>query len=191
MDAEILATERAHHRRLRRIHRTAMGVLFAVALAALIWVAFDSSMRNGIIITVSIVVIVAAIFIIDARTRITRPGSLVTSGPWSFGQVYTSMPDQRRIWNSMGKVITANSMKFSRVGDTTGLCERPGTILSRKGTHLIDVQKSADHPGWFVVTVFSAPDLSTTLTDFGRGATINHDLLTAVPNHVRPDEVAS
>ncbi len=187
MDSEILASERAHHRRFRIIWQSLAGVLVFGALIGLIFAAFATNQRSGWIVTIGLVAIIGFVIAFERMMSRRTEADLVTGGPWSWGQVYSGH-QQREIWNSMGKVLVGQSMSFDRVSKTTALAQRPGTFLYRKGVHLIDVQPSNDHPGWFVITVFCQPDLATTVTDFGRGAGINQALLEAVPGHRRPDD---
>jgi hypothetical protein len=105
----------------------------------------------------------------------------------SWGQVYSGA-QSREIWNSMGGVILR-----ARPGDhpdhpQTAMLERKGSFLYRKGIHLLDVRESVDHLGWLVVTVQSAPDLPTSITDFGRGHGINSELLGSVAGIPQPDD---
>ncbi|GAA2180742.1 hypothetical protein GCM10009785_12870 [Brooklawnia cerclae] len=187
MDSEILASEQRHHRRFRRIYRSALFVILAAAVFGLVVAGFKIGARTGWIVTVGLVVI--ALVLVGMHFWLGRrdEDALASSGPWSFGQVYSGH-QQRAIWNAMGQVLTGQRMSVTRVTSTTALCERPGSFLYRKGVHLVDVRESADHPGWFVVTVFASPDLPTTITDFGRGAGINHALLAAVPGHRKPGD---
>ncbi len=189
MDSEILASERAHHRRFRLIYRIVVGVVLGSAAVGLVYAAFLTNERSGWAVTIGVGVIALGVLGVSWRMDRTDSDGLVTTGPWSYGQVYSGSQRQD-IWNSMGKVIVRNQMGFKRITASTALCERPGSFLFRKGVHLIDVQDSHDHPGWFVVTVFASPDLPTTITDFGRGAGINSALLAAVPGHVKPGDPA-
>ncbi len=187
MDSEILAGERAHHRRFRIAWRSVAGLLLAGAAAGLIVAAFHTSRRSGWVVTIGGLAIGLGLFLLARWGTRAGTNTLVTPGPWSYGQVYSGH-QQREIWNAMGKVLLGLGMSFDRVAKTTALATRPGTFLYRRGVHLIDVQPSADHDGWFVITVFSQPDLPTTITDFGRGASINQALLAAVPGFRRPDD---
>lgn len=189
MDSEILASERAHHRRFRHIYRSALGVLLTGAAIGLVYAGFATSQRAGWIVTIGLAVIAVGVVAMALRMDRKHPDELATTGPWSWGQVYSGS-QQREIWNSMGKVIVRNGMSFKRLTQSTAMCERPGSFLYRKGVHLLDVRSSQDHPGWFVVTVFASPDLPTTLTDMGRGAGVNNDLLAAVPGYRKPDDPA-
>ncbi len=187
MDIEILAEERAHHRRFRLIYRALLILILTLGSIGLVYAGFQTNQRAGWIVTVGLVVIAAVVTTMALRMDRRRPDQLVTTGPWSWGQVYSGH-QQREIWNSMGKVLSQHGLGFRRLTNTTGLSERGGTFVYRKGHHLLDVRPSEDHPGWLVITVQSAPDLPTTITDFGRGAAINDDLLNAVPGFRRPDD---
>lgn len=185
MDSEILASERARHRRFRTIYRLILGVLLAGASVLLVWAGFLTNQRAGWITTFGLAGVVAVILVMVWRMDRMHPEELATTGPWSFGQVYSGS-QEREIWNSMGKVIVRHQMGFKRLTKATAMAERPGSFLYRKGVHLIDVRSSADHPGWFVVSVFANPDLPTTVTDFGRGHHINSELLSHVPGYRKP-----
>lgn len=187
MDSEILASERAHHRRFRLIWRLVAGVMVIGSLIGLVYAAFATSQRSGWTVTIGLLAIVGAVYAVERWQTRKSSTDLVTAGPWSWGQVYSGH-QSREIWNSMGKVLVGQGMSFDRVAKTTALAQRPGSFLYRKGVHLIDVQPSQDHHGWFVVTVFCQPDLPTTVTDFGRGAGINQALLEAVPGFRRPGD---
>lgn len=190
MDSEIFASERAHHRRFRLIYRSLAGLLMCGAGVGIVIAAFHTSQRASWITLAGVVLITITVVGVALWTDRPKADSLVSRGPWSFGQVYSREP-QKAIWNAMGKILVANEMGFTRLTSSSAMSERPGTMLYRKGVHLIDVRASTDHPGWRVITVFSSPDLPTTITDFGRGANINQDLLTAVPKYVAPAEVNS
>lgn len=189
MDSEIFASERAHHARFRLIYRLLASLLMLGTAAAIVYSALQSTERAARVTLAGVVLITLGIVGAAWWTRRPQEGMLVSPSPWSYGQVY-SRDEQKRIWNAMGKVIVAFEMSFTRLTPHTALCERRGTFFFRKGTHLIDVRPSQDHPGWRVITVFSAPDLPTTITDFGRGAVINQELLTVIPHYVAPGEVS-
>lgn len=187
MDSEIFASERIHHQRFRLIYRSVLGVLLVGAAVLLVWSGFSVSPRAGWVVSIGLLAIVAVVLVMMFRMDRAHPDMLVTTGPWSHGQVYSGSRE-REIWNAMGKVILRHQMGFRRLTKTTAMADRPGSFLYRKGVHLIDVRDSQDHPGWLVVSVFSTPDLPTTLTDFGRGSGINNELLSAVPGYRRPDD---
>lgn len=187
MDSEILASERAHHRRFRAIYNIALLLVLSLAAVGLVYASFAVNARAGWVTTLGLLLIAVAVLLMWWRMDRTLPNELSSTGPWSFGQVYSGSA-RKDIWNSMGKVIVRNSMSFTRITRETGMCERPGSFLYRKGSHLLDVRPSQDHPGWFVISVFSSPDLPTTITDFGRGRGINSALLEAVPGYRRPDD---
>lgn len=187
MDSEIFASERNHHLRFRLIYRILLGILLLGAAVLLVWAAFSVSARSGWVVSIGFAVITALVLAMAWRMDRAHPDLLATTGPWSHGQVYSgSQPNE--IWNSMGKVVVRHQMGFRRLTQTTAMADRPGSFLYRKGVHLIDVRDSEDHPGWTVVSVFAAPDLPTTMTDFGRGSGINNELLSAVPGHRRPGD---
>ncbi len=187
MDSEIFASERNHHQRFRLIYRILLGVLLLGAAVLLVWVAFSVNTRSGWVVSVGLIVITGVVVAMAWRMDRERPDMLVTTGPWSQGQVYSGS-QSNEIWNSMGKVIVRHQMGFRRLTKTTAMADRPGSFLYRKGVHLIDVRDSEDHPGWVVVPVCGTPDLPTTMTDFGRGSGINNELLSAVTGHRRPGD---
>lgn len=189
MDTDILADERAVQRRFRRIYRSILMVLLAGGCVALIWGGWRNSPRAGIVVTVSVVVIIAGLVALIVSTGRRRPGDVASTGPWSWGQVYTGSTS-KQCWNAMSPIVTRHQMSFRRLTRTTGMAERPGGLLYRKGYHLVDVRPSQDYPGWQVITVQSAPDLPTTVTDFGRGRSLNHAFLKAVPGFRTPEQMA-
>ena len=190
MDTEILADERAVQRRFRRIYRSILMVLLAGGCVALIWGGWHNSPRAGIVITVSVAAIIAVLAVLIFSTGRRRPGDIATTGPWSWGQVYTGST-AKQCWNAMSPIVSRHQMSFRRLTRTTGMAERPGGMLYRKGYHLVDVRPSQDYPGWQVITVQSAPDLPTTVTDFGRGRSLNHAFLKAVPGFRTPEQMAA
>lgn len=187
MDSEIFASERNHHLRFRFIYRVLLGILLLGAAVLLVWAAFSVSARSGWVVSIGFAVITALVLAMAWRMDRAHPDLLATTGPWSHGQVYSGS-QANEIWNSMGKVVVRHQMGFRRLTQTTAMADRPSSFLYRKGVHLIDVRDSEDHPGWTVVSVFAAPDLPTTMTDFGRGSGINNELLSAVPGHRRPGD---
>lgn len=190
MDTEILADERALQRKFRLIYRTIALILLAGGCVALLWGGWHNSVRSGIIITAAVIGIAVVLGGLIIATGRRRPGDLASTGPWSWGQVYTGAT-AKQCWNAMSPTISRNQLTFRRLTKTTGMAERSAGLLHRKGHHLVDVRPSEDHPGWQVVTVQSAPDLPTTVTDFGRGRAINHSLLDAVPNRRTPEEMTT
>ena len=186
MDSEILASERAHHRRFRRVYRVAVSVLLGAAALGVIAFGFNTSTRSGWVTLIGTAVIALGVTAVAMRMDRSRPGELASTVPWSFGQVYSGSQAEQ-IWNSMGEVLVKYRTNLNRLTGTTAMAERPGSFLYRKGHHLLDVRPSVDHPGWTVVSVMSAPDLPTTLTDFGRGHGINTELLMAVPDYRKPE----
>lgn len=186
MDSEILASERAHHRRFRSIYRTGLALVLGGGALGAIVLGFNISARSGWVTTIGIAVVVVGVAAAALRMDRRLPGELASSGPWSFGQVYSGAQSEK-IWNSMGVVLVKYQTNLNRLTGTTAMAERPGSFLYRKGHHLLDVRDSVDHPGWTVVTVMSAPDLPTTISDFGRGQGINHELLAAVPGFRTPN----
>lgn len=187
MDIEILADERAKQRRFRGIYRVVTGAVLGAAMIGLVVAAFAVSDRSGWIVTLGLGAIIAVvglmIWLLDRR----HPNQLSSAGPWSHGQVYSGA-QPKQIWNALGKVIVRHRLGFTRLTDKTAMLERPGSFLYRKGHHLLDVRRSEQCPGWYVITVQSAPDLPTTLTDFGRGRGINDELLAAVPGLRKPGD---
>lgn len=185
MDSEILAKERAHHRRFRAIYRIGLFLVLGGASLGLIFAAFNSSARSGWVMLIGISAIAAGVTAMSIRMDRKVSSELASNGPWSFGQVY-SAAKPRQIWNSMGEVLVKYGTNLDRLTETTALAQRPGSFLYRRGHHLLDVRESADHPGWMVISVMAAPDLPTTVTDFGRGQGINTELLAAVPGYRTP-----
>lgn len=189
MDIEILADERAVQRKFRRIYRSILMVLLAAGCVALIIGSWSNSTRIGLIVTVAVLVTIGTLVALIITTGRRRPGDVASSGPWSWGQVYTGSTS-KQCWNAMSPIVSRYQMTFRRLTNTTGMAERPGGLLYRKGYHLVDVRPSKDYPGWQVVTVQTAPDLPTTVTDFGRGRVLNQMFLKAVPGFRTPEQMA-
>lgn len=185
MDSEILASERAHHRRFRTIYRIGLAVVLGGLSIGLVALGFATSTRSGWIVLIGLLVVAAGVTFMAMRMDRKHPTELASNGPWSFGQVYSGAQPEK-IWNSMGAVLVKYQTNLNRLTGTTAMAERPGSFLYRKGHHLLDVRDSVDHPGWSVISVMSAPDLPTTLSDFGRGQGINTELLMAVPGYRTP-----
>ena len=187
VDTDILADERHRQRKFSRIYRIITAILLLAACVGLVYAGFLSSVRSGWVVLIGILAVVAVIVFMVWRMDRKRPEDLVSTGPWSWGQVYSGA-QSREIWNSMGGVILRHGLGITRITRNTAMLERKGSFLCRKGIHLLDVRESVDHPGWFVVTVQSAPDLPTSITDFGRGHGINTELLGSVPGFRKPDD---
>ena len=186
-DTEVLADERRRQRKFSRVYRIITMVILFGACVGLVYAGFSASDRSGWVVTVGVLAVIGAIAMMVWRMDRKRPDDLVSTGPWSWGQVYSGS-QSREIWNSMGGVILRHGLGVTRITRTTAMLERKGSFLYRKGIHLLDVRQSVDHPGWFVVTVQSAPDLPTSLTDFGRGRGINTELLSAIPGFRKPSD---
>ncbi|WP_341728648.1 hypothetical protein [Brooklawnia sp.] len=186
-DGEILADERRRQRKYGRIYRIATAALLLAAGVGVIFAGFSVSARSGWIVLIGIVAMIAVVVAMNWRMDRKSPEDLVTTGPWSWGQVYSGS-QSREIWNAMGPLIMGYGLGITRLTRNTAMLERKASLLYRKGIHLLDVRPSVDHPGWHVITVQSAPDLPTSLTDFGRGRTINTQLLGAVPAFRKPGD---
>lgn len=186
-DADILADERRRNRKYSRVYRIITAVLLLAAGIGLVYAGFQSSTRSGWIVLIGLVAVIGVVCFMVWKMDRKRPEDLVTTGPWSWGQVYSGS-QTREIWNSMSPILMRYGMGITRITPTTAMLDRKGSFLYRKGIHLVDVRDSIEHPGWFVVTVQSAPDLPTSLTDLGRGHGINTELLSGIPGYRKPDD---
>lgn len=108
------------------------------------------------------------------------PDGPASSGPRSWGQVYTQVPPDQ-VWPVVRQVLAALQMRIVQFGPSQIVAETSISFTSWGVTHLIDLRPSTDRPGWGVVTVTAAPKMPTTLVDYGSAKKANNAILRAIP----------
>lgn len=183
VDSQILMAERQYSAQRRRKGTTGYwGLIAGIAIVpglVMLVVFPPMGLLYLPIVGVAAVLGIGVAAVIN-KTSTAQQAGAASSGPVSFGQVYTMAPPAQ-VWPALQQAAATHGLFGGMIGPTTMQVNRAMGVVTPSSKVLIDVRPSYDRPGMGVVSILAEPTLPVASVDYGRHQGMVNALLFAVP----------